>query len=81
MFKDLFAKSKSEAQGSLVEDNIKLLKAQNNLEEKLGKEFLGLTLHQTIELLIEHDDMKSADKLKSDFKLSDRRYTWLKAKT
>jgi len=78
---DLFGKSKAEASVSLVEDNIKLLKAQNNLEDKLGRDLIGLSLHQTIELLIEQDDLKSAEKLKSEFKLSDRRFTWLKAKT
>ncbi len=55
---------------------------QANLEEKLGgKTFVGLTLHQTLADLVQAGEVKMADKLRQDFKLSDRRYTWIKLAT
>ena len=51
------------------------------MEEKTGKNFVGLTLHQTLEDLVMTEDLKSADKIRADFKLSDRRYAWIKLNT
>jgi hypothetical protein len=53
LFQELFHKSKNDALASLVEENAKLLKSQSFLEEKLGKSFVGLSLHQTLEDLIQ----------------------------
>ena len=78
---ELFKKAKTEPLAALAEDHHRLLKAQSNLEEKLGRTFLGQTLHQTMSDLIQYDEIKLADKLKSDFKLTDRRYAWLKLTT
>ena len=78
---DLFKKAKEEPYANLAEDHYKLLKAQGVLEERLGKSFVGLTLHQTLSDLIQYDEIKFADKLRQDFKLSDRRYAWIKLNT
>ena len=78
---DLFKKAKQEPLAALVEDHNKLLKAQAGLEEKLGHNFVGLNLHQTLADLIQYDEMKLAEKLRNDFKLSDRRFAWLKLNT
>ena len=78
---DLFKKAKNEPLAALAEDHSKLLKTQTNLEEKTGKNFVGLTLHQTLEDLVMTEDLKSADKIRADFKLSDRRYAWIKLNT
>lgn len=78
---ELFKKAKAEPFVALAEDHHKLLKAQNALEEKLGKNFVGLTLHQTLCDLIQYDEFKSAEKLKQEFKVSERRFTWLKLTT
>ena len=65
------------------------------LEEKLGKLYINLSLHQTLDQLLRekyllnlyfhphypplcHREVKLADKLKSEFKLSERKYFWLK---
>ena len=79
---ELFKKAKDEPMAVLAEDHYRLLKAQAIIEEKLHKtDVVGLTLHDTLEDLINSDEMKYADKLRQDFKLSDRRYAWLKLKT
>ena len=65
------------------------------LEEKLGKLYVNLSLHQTLDQLLRERscsqvcrwrqillrvlrEVKLADKLKSEFKLSERKYFWLK---
>jgi hypothetical protein len=78
---ELFKKAKAEPLAALTEDHYRLLKAQGGLEEKCGKSFVGLTLHQTLSDLIQYDEHKFADKLRQEFKLTDRRYTWLKITT
>ena len=54
---ELFHKSKNDSLASLAEENSRLLKSQSFMEEKLGKSFVGLSLHQTLEDLIQvgHD--------------------------
>ena len=65
------------------------------LEEKLGKLYVNLSLHQTLHQLLQVNlslhqtlhqllqdrELKLADKLKSEFKLSERKYLWLKVYT
>ena len=46
------------------------------MEEKLGKPFLNLSLHDTMTRLLE----VKVDKLKSAFKISERKYLWLKVR-
>ena len=78
---DLFKKAKDEPIAALAQDHYKLLKAQVTLEEKLGKSFVGLTLHQTLADLLQYDENKFAENIRKDFQLSDRRYTWIKLTT
>ena len=54
---------------------------QAMLEEKLGKLYVNLSLHQTLHQLLQDRELKLADKLKSEFKLSERKYFWLKVYT
>ena len=75
---ELFKKAKNEPLATLAEDHYKLLKTQANLEEKSGKSFVGLTLHQTLEDLVMNDELKTAEKIRSDFKIGDRRFLWIK---
>ena len=65
----------------LLEEHHKLLKTQTMLEDKLpGKNFVGMSTHQTISSLFKMDENKLAEKVRNDFKVSERRYTWLKLK-
>ena len=40
--------------------------------------YMNKSLHDTVSQLLEEGELKIADKLRSDFKLSDRKYLWLK---
>ena len=62
------------------EETRKLLKYQAGLEEKLGKPFLNLSLHDTLSRLLEEKEVKLADKLRSEFRISERKYFWLKVR-
>merc|ERR1712127_857977 len=75
-----FRKSREEFHLSVAEENHKLIKYQSMLEEKLGKLYVNLSLHQTMDHLLQDREIKLADKLKSEFKLSDRKYLWLKVR-
>ena len=69
-----FKNANAEPLDALAKDHHMLLKSQATLQEKLGKDFVGLTLHKTLSYLIQGDEIKLADKLRQDFKLTDRRY-------
>ena len=76
--KDQFKKAREEFSAGIAEENNRLLSNQSRLEEKLGKPFLNLSLHETLKLLLKEGDTKTADKLKTDFKINDRKYYWIK---
>jgi len=46
----------------------------------LGRIYLNKSLHETVTQLLEEGEVKLADKLRSEFKLSDRKYLWLKVR-
>lgn len=56
----------------------KLMKHQKVLDEKYQKRLYGLPLHETIRQLLLLGDIKYADRLKSEFKVPERRYWWLR---
>ncbi|KAJ1520941.1 hypothetical protein ONE63_004018 [Megalurothrips usitatus] len=56
----------------------KLIKFQRNLEDKFHIEFYGLSLHDTVEKLLLKGELKLADSLRTEFKVPDRRYWWLR---
>ena len=74
-----FKKAREEFSAGIAEENNRLLKNQSSLEEKLGKPFLNLSLLETLkQLLKEQGETKTADKLKAEFKINDRKYYWIK---
>jgi len=75
-----FKRGREDFNLSITEETHKLLKYQAGLEEKLGKPFLNLSLHDTLSRLLEEKEVKLADKLKSEFKMSERKYFWLKVR-
>ena len=78
---DLYKKAKgAEFRQSAVDETYRLLKYQTGLEDKFGKTFVDKSLHQTLGLLLADGETKLADKLKSEFKVSDRRYLWIKVR-
>eukprot|EP00834_Sanchytrium_tribonematis_P004100 NODE_185_length_13590_cov_0.472908.p1 type:complete len:824 gc:universal NODE_185_length_13590_cov_0.472908:5985-8456(+) len=68
----------------LLESQIKLLEAQQQLENDIwtnsqdnSAKFLGLTLSQTIEKCVTSGLQIKAQKLKSDFRVQDKKYWWI----
>lgn len=60
----------------MVDDQIKLLAFQQALEQEMQQpdaRFVGLSLNQTVRACLIHGQSKKADKLKSDFKMPDKR--------
>jgi hypothetical protein len=78
--KDLFSKKRENYVDALeVENQIKLLEAQNELDEAVGKKmFFGTSISETIYNCILVGQTKRASALKTDFKVPDKRYWWLK---
>ena len=75
-----FKRGRDDFQASVTDENYRLLKYQSGLEEKFGKVFLNLSLHQTLRKLLEERETKLADKMRSEFKVNDRKYFWLKVR-
>lgn len=61
----------------LCEEARRLVKNQRSYAEKYGASFTDLSVAQTIKKLMNLGDWKVAEKMKSDFKVSDRKYWWL----
>jgi len=77
---EYYRKSKHDFNLSVTEEQSKLLNHQTKLEEKFGRVYLNKSLHGTVSQLLEEGEIKLADKLRSDFKISDRKYLWLKVR-
>ncbi|KAL0578223.1 Vacuolar protein sorting-associated protein 16 [Marasmius crinis-equi] len=74
--KDRGFEAKARDRAIMVDENVRLLSAQQQLEaEADGKvSFFGLSVNETIRLCILNGMSKRADKLKTDFKVPDKRY-------
>ncbi|KAI9340769.1 Vps16, N-terminal region-domain-containing protein [Zopfochytrium polystomum] len=64
-----------------IEDQLKLLQAQQALERDLGHRFFDLSISETIYRCLMVGQPHRAAKLKSDFKVPEKRFTWLKARS
>jgi len=73
-----FKRAREEFSAGMAEENHRLLNNQSRLEEQLGKPFVNLSLNETLKQLLKEGETKTADKLKADFKISDRKYYWIK---
>ncbi|KAK9730593.1 Vps16, N-terminal region [Popillia japonica] len=63
---------------SLCEDQLKLLAKQKSLEEKYSTPFIDLSVHNTCMKLLNLNHLKDAEKFRTEFKIPDRRYWWLR---
>ncbi|KAF9437396.1 hypothetical protein BGZ76_000869 [Entomortierella beljakovae] len=61
-----------------VEDSIKLLQTQIQLEKDYSQPFTGLSISSTVYKLIIINQSKRAEKVRSDFKMPDKRFWWIK---
>ncbi|CAH1401892.1 unnamed protein product [Nezara viridula] len=73
-----YKKAKLDLHASFCEEQLKLLKYQRSLEEKFKRDFVGKSLHATVKLLLSAQEVKLADKLRTEYKVPDRRYWWLR---
>ncbi|CRK93076.1 CLUMA_CG006503, isoform A [Clunio marinus] len=73
-----FKKGHKDVEAELSEDHRKLMKQQKVLEEKYARAFYGLSLHDTIRELLVLGDVKLAEKIKNDIKMSDKHFWYLR---
>lgn len=72
------SKDKNYLPTRLTEDHIKLLIRQHELEKSIRQPLFGLPLADTIKKLLTLKDTKNAERLRSDFKVSDKMWWWLR---
>ena len=75
---EAYNKSKNECALKSTEEQIKLMKYQQRLEEEFNKPFLDQSLHQTIFQLTVSNNHKLVEQMRKEFKIPDRRFWWLK---
>ncbi|XP_068100938.1 vacuolar protein sorting-associated protein 16 homolog isoform X2 [Hyperolius riggenbachi] len=75
---DEYNKAKNEWASKVTEDQIKLLRFQRSLQEKVDKPYLDTSLHDTLYNLILDGMQKKAEQLYKEFKVPEKRYWWLK---
>ncbi|KAG1669936.1 Vacuolar protein sorting-associated protein 16 [Nymphon striatum] len=66
---------------SITEEQLKLTKYQQDLEDKFNQPYLNCSLHQTMYMLLLDRRYKLADELKKEFKVTDRKYITSLAET
>jgi hypothetical protein len=67
-------------EAKMTDEQVKLLVAQLSLEKDLGQSFVGLAMSETITKLLLIGNTSKASKIKSDFKVSEKRFCWLRLK-
>lgn len=70
-----FKLARNDTNAALTEEQIKLLRYQRSLEETLHKTMVGKSLHDTVKILLLQNELKLADKLKSEYRIPERRYS------
>mmetsp|Transcript_2610 Transcript_2610/g.3810 ORF Transcript_2610/g.3810 Transcript_2610/m.3810 type:complete len:873 (+) Transcript_2610:103-2721(+) len=70
----------TEFQAKACDDQIKLLILQRGLEASLGTKLIDCSLSETLYRIIALGHFKRAAKIKSEFKLPDKRFWWIKIK-
>ncbi|XP_076673507.1 vacuolar protein sorting 16 [Andrena cerasifolii] len=73
-----FKLARNDTNAALTEEQRKLLRYQRSLEETLHESIVGKPLHDTVKILLLHNELKLAEKLRSEYRISDRRYWWLR---
>jgi len=69
-----YRKGKFEFMAHACEERIKLLKQQQTLELQYGQPFLNSSLRETLKRLLATKEVKAAEKMRIEFKVSDRVY-------
>ncbi|XP_028809833.1 vacuolar protein sorting-associated protein 16 homolog isoform X2 [Denticeps clupeoides] len=75
---DEYNKAKNEFAAKATDEEMRLLRFQRRLEEEKGEQLLGLSLQDTLRVLLSVGLNKPAEQLYKDFRVPDKRYWWLK---
>ncbi|KAM9305572.1 vacuolar protein sorting-associated protein 16 homolog [Gastrophryne carolinensis] len=75
---DEYNKAKNDWAVKVTEDQIKLLRIQRGMQDKLDKPYLDFSLHDTVYNLVLNDMQKKAEQLHKELKIPEKRYWWLK---
>lgn len=80
---EAYRKGRNELHASICDETHKLLKFQKLLEQQHGRTFVGKSVHDTCGTLLSLGEpgYKAAEKLRSDFKIPERRYWWLRIRS
>ncbi|XP_075148026.1 vacuolar protein sorting 16 [Haematobia irritans] len=78
-----YTQGRRNVEAELCSDTSRLMKLQKTLNNKYSSiygqvTFLGLSIHETMEKLLDLGEVKEVEKIKNDFKVPDRRYWWLR---
>lgn len=73
-----YKKAHRDVEAELSDDHRKLMKQQKALEEKHGKAFYGMSLHDTVKEVLMLGDIKLAEKIRNDHKMSDKHFWFLR---
>ncbi|XP_017856244.1 PREDICTED: vacuolar protein sorting-associated protein 16 homolog isoform X1 [Drosophila arizonae] len=78
-----YAQGRCTVEAELCADTARMLKLQKTLSTKhIGAaEFNGLSIHDTMYELLKIGELKEVEKIKSDYKVPDRRFWWLRILT
>ncbi|XP_072929304.1 vacuolar protein sorting-associated protein 16 homolog [Epargyreus clarus] len=79
--RECYKKGRNDLGASICENARKLYKQQSSLQETYGESFIGLSLHDTVKKLLNKGEIKLADKLRAEYKMPDRRYSWLRVES
>ncbi|KAL1505520.1 hypothetical protein ABEB36_005068 [Hypothenemus hampei] len=77
---EFYKKARKDLYASMCEENLKLLRFQRELDNKLQlpEKLIGKSVHETCKTLLENKEVKLAEKLRNDFKIPDKRYWYLR---
>nr|AOM63317.1 vacuolar protein sorting 16A [Drosophila melanogaster] len=81
MIGNAYAQGRCTLEAELCADTSRLIKLQKTLSTKYNVSLNGLSIHETIQELLLIGELKEAERIRSDFKVPDRRFWWLRILT
>jgi len=78
LFFGRIAQGRCTLEADLCADTSRLLKLQKTLSTKYNASLNGLSIHDTIQELLQIGELKEAERIRSDFKVPERRFWWLR---
>lgn len=81
---EAYKRGKAEFHATLCDENAKLVRTQRTLEQsspELRGKLTGTSVHHTCTQLLYAGDIRAADRIRADFRIPERRYWWLRARS